>query len=77
MLSGRVKRIVKGTEVIVVLNTAIFLGPIIASILMIMIGVRPARVYIYSVFCAVLCALAWCCFYKGMFWGYDKVCILR
>ena len=39
-LSGRAKLAVAGGEFLVVVNTAIFLGPILASILMVMIGVR-------------------------------------
>ncbi|MDD5422290.1 MAG: hypothetical protein WC592_04975 [Candidatus Omnitrophota bacterium] len=72
-LSSRAQAIVKGGEFIAVLNTTVFLGPIIASILMSMIGVNTRRIYLYAVFCAFLSAWAWCAFYSGMFWGLGKI----
>ena len=72
-LSGRARLAVAGGEFLVIVNTAIFLGPIIASILMIMVGVQGKRLYFYAVLCALLCAWAWSCFYGGVCWGIGKI----
>ena len=72
-LSERARLAVAGGEFLVVVNTAIFLGPIVASILMIMIGVKTKRIYFYAVLCALLSAWAWSCFYGGVCWGVTKI----
>jgi hypothetical protein len=72
-LSDRARAIVKGGEVLAIANAAIFLGPIIASILMLMIGLAARRVYFYAVLCALLCAWVWCLVYSGVLWGLGKV----
>ena len=72
-LSKRARTVVNGGKVIAVLNAALFLGPIIASILMLMIGIEIKRIYLYAVGCALLCAWAWCAFYAGVFWGLGKI----
>ena len=72
-LSERARLAVAGGEFLVILNTTIFLGPIVASILMVMIGVQGKRIYFYAVLCALLCAWAWSCFYGGVFWGLGKI----
>lgn len=72
-LSKTAKTALKGGKIIAVVNTAAFLGPIIASILMLMMGVKARKAYIYAVPCAFLCAWLWCAFYSGMLWGIGKV----
>lgn len=72
-LSRRAQVVMKSGKAIAVLNAAIFLGPIIASILMLMIGIEAKRAYLYAIFCAILCAWTWCAFYSGMFWGLGKI----
>ena len=72
-LSGRARLAVAGGEFLVILNTAVFLGPIIASILMIMVGVQGKRLYFYAVLCALLCAWTWSCFYGGVCWSIGKI----
>lgn len=76
-LSGRVKAAVEGGKTVVVANTAIFLGPMVAALLMLMLGVRKEKAYFYSIFCALLCAIVWSGFYSGIFWGISKVFIRR
>lgn len=71
-LSKSAKAAFEGGKFLVVLNTAVFLGPIIASILMLMIGVKAKLVYVYAVICAFLCAWLWSMFYCGMLWGIAK-----
>ena len=71
-LSKSAKVALQGGKFLAVLNTAIFLGPIIASILMLMIGIKARLVYIYAVISALLCAWLWSMFYCGMLWGIAK-----
>ncbi|MDD5428713.1 MAG: hypothetical protein PHI58_05715 [Candidatus Omnitrophica bacterium] len=72
-LSHRAQMAVAGGKFFVVANTAIFLGPILASILMLMVGVQGKRIYFYAVLCALLCACVWSCFYGGVCWGFEKI----
>lgn len=72
-LSGRAAAAVKGGKALVVLNTAVLLGPIVAAVLMLMLGVERRRVYLYSVVSAFLCAVIWCGLYAGIFWGIHAV----
>jgi len=72
-LSGRAKTAVKGGKALAVLNATIFLGPVIAAVLMLMLGFERRKVYSYSVFCAILCATFWCGLYSGIFWGVHAV----
>ena len=72
-LSEKARLAVAGGEFLVVVNTAIFLGPILASILMVMIGVQGKRIYFYSALCALLCAWAWSSFYGGVCWWFCKI----
>jgi hypothetical protein len=72
-LSRRAQVAVEGGKFFVTINTAVFLGPILASILMLMIGVTAKRVYLYAILCAFLSAWAWSSFYGGVFWGIDKI----
>ena len=72
-LSERAKTAVKGGKVLAVLNATIFLGPIIASLLMLILGIAVRRVYAYAVLCAILCAGIWCSLYAGVFWGISKI----
>lgn len=72
-LSNRARIALRGGEVLSVINIAIFLGPIIASIFMVMIGISSLKVYLYAVGCAVLCAWIWAMFYSGMLWGIMRI----
>ena len=72
-LSKRAQLAIAGGKFFVILNTALLVGPIPASILMLMVGVNRRRIYLYAVFCALLCAWAWSCFYSGVCWGVLKV----
>ena len=72
-LSKRAKIALEGGKFLIVVNTAIFLGPILASILMLMIGVQVKRVYFYAVLSALLSAWLWACFYGGVCWSFDKI----
>lgn len=72
-LSGKAKLAIAGGKFLVIVNTAVFLGPIVASILMIMVGVHGKRLYFYAVLCALLSAWAWSSFYGGVCWGCAKV----
>ena len=76
-LSKTAKVAVEGGKAIAVLNTAVFLGPVLATILMLMLGYRGKRVYVFAALCAIICALAWCSFYSGIFWGIDKAFLKR
>ena len=71
-LSDKARLALKGGEFFVILNATIFLGPIIASILMVMLGIRGKKIYLYAVLCALLCAWVWCCFYGGVCWSVTK-----
>lgn len=72
-LSGRAKAAAHGGKVLVTANTAVFLGPMFAAILMLMFGLARKRVYIYSIFCALLCGFFWSAFYSGIFLGLRKI----
>ena len=72
-LSGKAKAAMQGGKTLVVANTAVFLGPMVAAILMLMLGIQKNKVYIYSIFCALLCAVVWSGFYSGVFWGIHKI----
>ena len=72
-LSGKVKSALEGGKALVVVNTAIFLGPMVAALLMLMLGVRRNKVYFYSIFCSLLCAVVWSGFYSGIFLGIHKI----
>ncbi|MFA6320380.1 MAG: hypothetical protein WCY36_00795 [Candidatus Omnitrophota bacterium] len=72
-LSRRAQLAIEGGKFFIIVNTAIFLGPILASILMLMVGIQGRRVYFYAVLCALLSAWIWSCFYGGVCWGFTKV----
>jgi hypothetical protein len=72
-LSKRAKMAAKSGKFIVILSTAVFLGPIIAAILMLLLGINQRRVYSYTVLCALLCAGIWCSFYAGAIWGLERI----
>jgi len=72
-LSKKARLAVTGGKFLVILNTAVFLGPILASILMVMVGIQGKRIYFYAVLCALLCAWVWSCFYGGVCWGVAKI----
>lgn len=74
-LSGRANTAVQGGKVLVVANTAIFLSPMVAAILMLILGARRNSVYFYSVFNSLLCAVVWSGFYSGIFWGIHKMIV--
>lgn len=73
-LSGRAKAAIEGGKFLAVVNTAIFLGPIVASILMLMVGVYMKRIYAYAVLCAFLSAWVWAAFYGGLLCQLAKIC---
>jgi len=72
-LSGRAQAVVKGGEALAVVNMAALMGPIFSAILMMALGFDRKKVYIYSIFCALLWAVIWCGIYSGMFWGIHKM----
>lgn len=72
-LSKRAQMALKGGKFFVVVNTAIFLGPVLASILMLMIDIKVRRAYFYAILCALLSAWFWACFYGGVCWSFDKI----
>ncbi len=72
-LSVYAKGAMNGGKTLAVVNTTIFLGPIVASILMLMLGLERKKVYIYSIICALMCAIFWCGIYSGVFWGLHKI----
>jgi hypothetical protein len=72
-LSKRAQLALSGGKFFVILNTAIFLGPILASILMIMVDVERKRLYFYASLCALLSAWIWSCFYSGVCWSFAKI----
>ena len=72
-LSGKAKAAMGGGKVLAVANTAIFLGPMVSAILMLMLGLERKKTYIYSIFCAFLCAIVWCGFYSGVFWEIHRI----
>lgn len=72
-LSGKAKAAAGAGKALVVANTAIFLGPMFAAILMLMFGLERGRVYIYSILCSLLCAVVWSGFYSGIFWGIRRI----
>ena len=72
-LSKRAQLALSGGKFFVILNTAIFLGPILASILMIMVGIQGKKLYLYAVLCALLSAWTWSCFYGGVCWSFAKI----
>lgn len=74
-LSGKVKAAMDGGKVLAVVNTAIFLGPMVSAILMLMLGLQRTKVYVYSIFCSFLCAIIWCGFYSGIFWEIHRIFI--
>lgn len=72
-LSKRARMAVEGGKWFVIGNTALFLGPIITSILMLMIGFKARLVYVYAAVFAVIVAWLWAAFYSGMLWGLAKI----
>lgn len=72
-LSGKAKATVGGGKVLVTANTAVFLGPMFAAILMLMFGLPRNKTYIYSIPCALLCGFFWSAFYSGIFWGIHEI----
>ncbi|MFA5144296.1 MAG: hypothetical protein WC522_09100 [Candidatus Omnitrophota bacterium] len=72
-LSHRAQVAISGGKFFVIINTAILLGPILASILMVMVGINKRRIYLYAALLAILCAWAWCSFYGGVCWTFTKV----
>jgi hypothetical protein len=68
-LTARAAAAVKGGKAVAIINTTVFLGPIVASVLMLMLGLEAKRVYLYAALSALLCAAIWCGIYSGMFWG--------
>ncbi|MEW5757946.1 MAG: hypothetical protein AB1755_00530 [Candidatus Omnitrophota bacterium] len=72
-LSKKAQAAMKSGKILVVANTAIFLGPMVATFLMLMMGIKAKKVYIYSIFCALLCAIVWCGLYSGIFWEIHKI----
>ena len=72
-LSERARLAITGGKFLVIVNTAVFLGPILASILMVMVGVQGKRLYFYAVLCALLCAWVWSCFCGGVCWWFGKM----
>ncbi|MDD5439703.1 MAG: hypothetical protein PHS37_05925 [Candidatus Omnitrophica bacterium] len=72
-LSRRAQAAVKGGKTLVLVNTLIFLGPVVMSILMLMFGFERRKAYLYSGVGAVFCAGIWCSFYAGMWWGVDRL----
>jgi len=76
-LSRRTQRAVEGGKFVAILNTTVFLGPIVTSILMLMLGFENRKVYLYAVISAIICAAIWCSFYSGVFWGFEKVLLLK
>lgn len=72
-LSEKAKAAVQGGKTFVVANTAIFLSPMVAAILMLMLGIRRDKVYFYSIFSCLLCAVVWSGLYSGIFWGIHKI----
>ncbi len=76
-MSERAKKIAAGGKFLAVINTAIFLGPPIASILMIVLGIGIRRVYLYALLCSLLAAGVWCGLYSGIFWTWGRVFIVK
>ncbi|MFA5147310.1 MAG: hypothetical protein WC515_08040 [Candidatus Omnitrophota bacterium] len=72
-ISPGAKTAVGGGKVLAVLNTAVFLGPMVSAVLMLMLGTGRNKAYLYSVFCAFLCAVVWCGFYSGIFWEIQRI----
>ena len=72
-LSGAKRAALKGGKFLAVINTAVFLGPIIASVLMLIVGVKPKKAYIYAALCAFLSAWVWSAFYSGMLCGLGRI----
>jgi hypothetical protein len=72
-LSNKARVAIEGGKFVVVVNTAIFLGPIVASILMLMVGITPRRIYGYAVLCAFLSAWLWSAFYSGLLWQLTRM----
>ena len=72
-LSGKMKAAMQGGKTLVVINVAIFLGPMVAALLMLMLGIGKNKVYFYSIFSCLLCAVFWSGFYSGIFWGIHKI----
>jgi len=76
-MSERAKKIAAGGKFLAVVNTAIFLGPPIASILMMVLGIDIRRVYLYALLCSLLVAGIWCGFYSGIFWTLGKIFVVK
>lgn len=76
-MTKHAKIALKSGKFIAVVNTAVFLGPIFASLLMLVLGIETKKVYIYAIFCAFLCASVWCGLYSGVFWGVDKIFVSK
>ncbi|MDD5085562.1 MAG: hypothetical protein PHE61_05940 [Candidatus Omnitrophica bacterium] len=72
-LSGRAKAAVKGGQVLAIANTAVFLGPMVAAVLMLMLGIDRKRIYFYLIPCSLLCAVVWCGLYSGIFWEIHRI----
>lgn len=72
-LSGRAQAVVKGGEALAVVNMAALMGPIFSAILMMLLGFDRKKVYVYSIFCALLWAVIWCGIYSGVFRGIHKI----
>lgn len=65
-LSKRKKMVAKYGKFIVVIITAITMGPILSALLLAMLGCEVWKNYIYSTLCSLLCYSIWCSFYSGL-----------
>lgn len=71
-LSERAQKAVKVGQPVIIINTAILLGPVVASLLMLVLGIRR-WIYGYAFLAALLCQAIWCGVYSGAFWGIEKM----
>ncbi len=72
-LSRKAQLAMTGGKFLVIVNTAVFLGPILASILRVRVGAHGKRLYFYAALCALLSAWVWSCFYGSVCWGFGKI----
>ena len=73
ILSHKAKMAVEGGKFAVIANTAIFISPTLAAVLMVMLGIEGRRLYAYAALGAVSCSVLRCAVYCGVFWGAGKL----
>lgn len=72
-LSKRMQMAAKYGKFITIVITAVTLGPLLSAVLMLLLGYKRRKNYIYSTLCSLLCYLIWVPLYSGVWWGIAQI----